>query len=274
MFATVSSGARSTVDEAEVRKFGEMADRWWHEEKGPFAGLHQMNAVRVPFIRHAVLDDFPAQTTLDASLRSPPQHLHRTALAGKRILDIGCGGGILAEALARSGGQVTGIDASRENIEAAKIHAARDSSIASRLSYACITAEELAAQGELFDAVVASEVIEHVADVDTFVGACKAMVKPGGRLVITTINRTPKSFALAIVGAEYIARIVPAGTHDWGKFLKPEEISRLLECGGEGGTMRVAERIGFRYNPLTGAWSTAPRDLDVNYGIIAVKETM
>ena len=179
------------------------------------------------------------------------------------MLDVGCGGGLLAEPLARLGAAVLGIDAAKEAVEAAALHAA-EGGLA--IDYRHATAEELAEAGARFDVVLNMEVVEHVADVDAFLGASAALVKPGGAMVLATLNRTPKAFALAIVGAEYLLRWLPRGTHDWRRFLRPSELANLLRGHG----LEIEELTGVAYNPLSGAWHLT-RDLDVNYMVFAVK---
>jgi 2-polyprenyl-6-hydroxyphenyl methylase/3-demethylubiquinone-9 3-methyltransferase len=196
---------RTTVDRDEVARFAALADDWWHP-RGKMAPLHKFNPVRLGFIR----DQAFAQFGRDADSLD--------CLKGLSFLDVGCGGGIVAEPLARLGGEVIGIDPAEENIEAAKLHAGK-SGLA--IDYRATTVEELAESGAAFDLVIASEVVEHVADLDFFVARSAALVKPGGLMIVTTINRTLKSFALAIVGAEYILRWLPVGTHNWEKLVTP-----------------------------------------------------
>jgi 2-polyprenyl-6-hydroxyphenyl methylase / 3-demethylubiquinone-9 3-methyltransferase len=307
--------AVSSIDPAEVRKFAGLAAHWWSETRGPFAALHRMNAVRVPLIRRALLaGGSPAAPPRDAAAALP--------LAGFTVCDVGCGGGILAEALARLGATVTGIDAAPANVAAAAAHAALDPRLAPRLSYRCTTAEQVAVSGAQFDAVVASEVLEHVNDPPSFVASLAAMVKvrrprrawswgrggagrcigahacsqrparshgvqgccprygdapinpsplapslqPDGRLVVTTLNRTARSFLAAILAAEYALGLVPPGTHEWAKFVTPDELQRM--CAGAG--VRVVETTGLAYNPLTGAWSLTA-DEGINYAAVARK---
>ena len=183
--------------------------------------------------------------------------------AGLQLLDIGCGGGLIAEPMARLGAEVVGADPSDANIEVARLHAER-SGLA--IDYRSTTAEAMASAGEQFDAVLALEVVEHVADVDAFLGACAALLRPGGVLFVATINRTPKSFAMAIVGAEYLLRWLPRGTHDFSKLVKPSELEAALGKAGLG----VIDRSGLRYNPLADRWSRSA-DMDVNYMMAAEK---
>jgi 2-polyprenyl-6-hydroxyphenyl methylase/3-demethylubiquinone-9 3-methyltransferase len=213
--------------------------------------LHKFNPVRLGFIKEAACRRFARDARrLDC-------------LAGLRFLDIGCGGGLLSEPLARLGAQVVGADPAVANIEAAKAHAAAGGLT---IDYRATTAEALADAGERFDVVLAMEVVEHVADLHLFVRRCGEMVKPGGLLVGATLNRTLKSFALAIVGAEYVLRWLPRGTHRWDKFVTPNEFEIALEQGG----LSVVEQTGVIYNPLADRWSVA-RDMDVNYMLVAEK---
>lgn len=241
----------STVDPAEVARFAAMAREWWAPD-GKMRPLHKLNPVRIAFIKELACEIF------DRS----PRNLR--CLEGLRILDIGCGGGILSEPLARLGGDVTGIDPAAENVEVAKVHAAQSGLV---ISYRAETAEALADAGERFDIVIASEVVEHVADLALFVKRSAEMVKPGGFFAVTTINRTLKSFALAIVGAEYVLRWLPVGTHTWDKFVTPEEMREEFTAND----LREIDRGGIIFNPLTGEWRRGS-DTDVNYMIAARKE--
>jgi 2-polyprenyl-6-hydroxyphenyl methylase/3-demethylubiquinone-9 3-methyltransferase len=243
-------GGSPTVDEAEVDRFSALAAEWWNP-RGQMAPLHKLNPVRVAYIR----DQVAAHFDRDAK--------RLDSLVGLRILDIGCGGGILAEPLARLGAQVVGADPSSTNIEAAKLHAAR---AGLTIDYRCTYAEALADAGERFDVVLAMEVVEHVADLDLFVQRCVEMVKPAGLMFVATINRTLKSFALAIVGAEYVLRWLPRGTHQWSKFVTPGEIKRRLTANG----LRLIDETGVIYNPLADRWQRAS-DMDVNYMVVAAR---
>ena len=238
----------STVDEAEVVRFSARAAEWW-DPRGEMAMLHRFNPVRLAFIKQAACRQFG---------REEPR---LDALAGLRVLDIGCGGGILSEPLARLGAAVVGADPSPANIEAAKLHAA-EAGVA--VDYRASTAEALAEQGERFDIVLAMEVVEHVADLGLFVGSCAQMVKPGGLMITATLNRTLKSFALAIVGAEYVLRWLPRGTHRWDKFVTPNELEAALERHG----LAVIDETGVVYNLLADRWQLAS-DMDVNYIVVA-----
>jgi 2-polyprenyl-6-hydroxyphenyl methylase / 3-demethylubiquinone-9 3-methyltransferase len=239
-----------TVDQDEVAHFSRLAGQWW-DPRGPMAPLHKFNPVRLAYVRDRAAAHFGRD----------PKRLD--SLAGLRILDIGCGGGVLSEPLARLGASVTGIDPSGSNIAVARQHAER-SGVA--VDYRETTAEALAATGEVFDVVLAMEVVEHVTDVGLFVELAAAMVKPGGLLFVATLNRTAKSFALAIVGAEYILRWLPRGTHQWDKFVTPNELEIALEQSG----MRVAGETGVIYNLFADRWQLAA-DRDVNYMVVAEK---
>jgi 2-polyprenyl-6-hydroxyphenyl methylase/3-demethylubiquinone-9 3-methyltransferase len=234
----------STVDPSEVARFSALAEDWWNP-RGKMAPLHKFNPVRLGYIRDQAAARFD---------RDPKQ---LGCLKGLRMLDIGCGGGILSEPLARLGASMVGADPSETNIEAAKVHAAQ-SGLA--IDYRATTAEDLSAAGERFDVVLAMEVVEHVADVNLFVESCAAMVKPGGLMIAATLNRTLKSFALAIVGAEYILRWLPVGTHDWNKFVTPNELEIAMELAG----LSVIGEQGVIYNPLADEWRLST-DMDVNY---------
>lgn len=240
----------STIDHDEVARFERMAKTWW-DERGPMAPLHKFNPVRLAYIRDQAAVHFS---------RDPKQ---AGCLSGLRILDIGCGGGILSEPLARLGASVVGADPAAANIEIARSHAAQSGL---SIDYRATTAEALADAGERFDIVLAMEVVEHVTDVDLFVRRCGEMVKPGGMMLAATLNRTMKSFALAIVGAEYILRWLPRGTHRWDKFVTPEE----LETAMSHADLRVVDERGVIYNPFSDSWKLAD-DMDVNYMLTAAK---
>ncbi len=240
----------STIDPAEIDQFERLAETWW-DERGPMATLHKFNPARLGYIRDQVALHFG---------RDPQQ---AGCLSGIRMLDIGCGGGILSEPLARLGAAVVGADPAQANIEAARRHAAL-SGVA--VDYRATTAEALADAGERFDVVLAMEVVEHVADVKLFVARCAEMVNPGGMMIAATLNRTLKSFALAIVGAEYVLRWLPRGTHRWDKFVTPEE----LETAMRHADLRVVDERGVVYNLFRDAWLLSD-DMDVNYMLTAVK---
>ena len=242
--------ARSSIDPDEIARFEAMAAEWW-DPHGKFRPLHKFNPVRLGWIRDRLLGHFGR----DAASPRP--------LEGLRILDIGCGGGLVAEPMARLGATVTGVDASHRNVEVARIHAAQGGLA---IDYRQGTAEELLAAGERFDVVLSLEVVEHVADPAAFLGACAGLVAPGGALFVATINRTPQAFALAIVGAEYVLRWLPRGTHSWSKFVRPSEVAAALRPTG----LELREFAGMSYNPLRDAWS-AGRDLGVNYMAFATR---
>jgi 2-polyprenyl-6-hydroxyphenyl methylase/3-demethylubiquinone-9 3-methyltransferase len=246
----MAEAKRTTIDAAEVERFSAMAAEWW-DPSGKFRPLHKFNPVRLAYIRDQVAARFG---------RDP--HAARP-FEGLRFLDIGCGGGLLCEPMARLGAEVVGVDPSGTNIEVAKLHAAE-----SRVDvdYRAATAEELADAGEKFDVVLNMEVVEHVADVGLFVERCAEMVKPGGIMFVATINRTLKALGLAIVGAEYLLRWLPKGTHQYEKLVRPDELEKALAEAG----MTIADRTGVSYNPLADRWQRS-RDMDVNYMLMAEK---
>ena len=234
-----------SVDAAEVERFSRMATDWWNP-KGKFAPLHRFNPVRLGFIRERALTRFGR----DAGARRP--------FGGLRLLDIGCGGGLLSEPMARLGFEVTGVDASERNIGAAKAHAAQSGL---SVNYLCSTVETLAEEDSApFDLILNMEVIEHVADRAQFLRDCTRMVAPGGMMIVATLNRTVKALALAVVGAEHVLRWLPVGTHDWRKFVRPEELRTWLD----GEHVEVEGPFGVSFSPLTGRWSQSG-DTDVNY---------
>ena len=240
--------ADATVDITEVDRFSRLAGQWW-DPHGKMAVLHTFNPVRLAYIRDAACRRYgrdPAR---------PP------CLDGLRVLDIGCGGGLLCEPLARLGAAVVGADPSGANIAAARLHAEAGGL---SIDYRVTAAEALADAGERFDVVLAMEVVEHVADVDLFVSRCAGMVKPGGLMVAATLNRTLKSFALAILGAEYVLRWLPRGTHQWDKFVTPAELERALARAG----LRVSDATGVVYHPLSDTWRLSA-DMAVNYMMVA-----
>jgi 2-polyprenyl-6-hydroxyphenyl methylase/3-demethylubiquinone-9 3-methyltransferase len=241
---------RGTIDEAEVARFSRMSSQWW-DARGPMAALHKFNPVRLAYIRDRVAEHFDRDVKRLDSLK------------GLRILDIGCGGGILSEPLARLGASMVGADPSESNIAVAQHHAAQ---AGLTIDYRNTTAEALAEAGESFDVVLAMEVVEHVADVGLFVNLAASMVKPGGLLFVATLNRTMKSFALAIVGAEYVLRWLPRGTHQWDKFITPSELEITIEKAG----FRITDETGVIYNLLADRWQLST-DMDVNYMVVAEK---
>lgn len=242
--------AAGTVDPAEIERFQAMAGTWWDPD-GPMKPLHQLMPARLRFLRQAILE-----------------HTGRTGdgarpLEGLCVLDIGCGGGLVSEPLTRLGASVTGVDAAEKNIAAARAHAEAGGL---QIDYRHGTAEDLAETGAQFDVVLALEIVEHVADLGQFVDALSRLVSPGGLVVFSTLNRTPKAWALAIAGAEYVMRWLPRGTHTYAKFVKPSELA--ARCRGAG--LRVTGLTGLVFSPLAG-WSLSRSDLDVNYFATAVR---
>jgi 2-polyprenyl-6-hydroxyphenyl methylase/3-demethylubiquinone-9 3-methyltransferase len=242
----------SSIDPAEVERFSRIAAEWW-DPKGKFAPLHKFNPTRLAFIRDQALHRFGR----DGRARRP--------FEGLRLLDIGCGGGLLSEPMSRLGFTVVGVDASERNIGTASAHASEQGLA---VDYRCSTAEALLAAGERFDVILNMEVIEHVADPGQFLRDCAGMLKPGGLMIVATLNRTLKAFALAKVGAEYVLRWLPAGTHDWSKFLKPEELRGFLDGAP---ALTVDGPFGVVFDPLTGRWSQS-HDCDVNYMMTVVRD--
>jgi len=242
---SASPDLRSSIDPEEVERFSRIAAEWW-DPHGKFAPLHRFNPTRLTFIRDKALAQFG---------RAP---LARRPFEGLRLLDIGCGGGLLSEPMTRLGFQVTGVDASERNIGTASTHAAEQGL---NIDYRCATAEQLLAEGTApFDVILNMEVIEHVADPGAYLRSCAQLLAPGGIMIVATLNRTLKALALAKVGAEYVLRWLPAGTHDWRKFLKPDELKGFLQ----GEPVQVDGPYGVVFNPITGRWSQS-RDSEVNY---------
>ncbi len=239
-----------SVDAGEIARFARLAKAWW-DPRGAFRPLHKLNPVRLAFVRARAASHFGR----DAKALRP--------LEGLEVLDIGCGGGLLCEPLARLGAKVSGIDAEPGSIAAARAHAA-ESGLA--IDYGAATAEELASGGRRFDIVLNMEVVEHVADVQGFLAASLELLKPRGIMVVATLNRTPQSFAFAIVGAEYLLGWLPRGTHDWRKFLRPSELAAELRASGA----RLSELTGVRYSPLTDRFALSD-DLSVNYMALVEK---
>ncbi len=250
MTAETSRTATGTVDPAEVARFSQLSEEWW-DPKGRMAPLHKMNPLRLTYIRDAACRRFNRN----------PKSLN--CLAGLRILDIGCGAGLLCEPLNRLGAQVVGVDPSETNISIARAHADKSQLL---IDYRCTTIEAMDLR-ERFDIVLAMEVVEHVADLALFLDRCAALTKPGGMMAVATLNRTWKSFALAIVGAEYILRWLPRGTHQWDKFVTPDEVEMHLARNH----LTIAEQSGMTYSPLADRWSLSG-DMDVNYLMIAEKD--
>ena len=235
----------STIDAGEVAKFQAMAAEWW-DPNGKFKPLHMLNPCRLDYITGQIAAEFDRDRRAERPFE------------GLRLLDIGCGGGLLSEPMARLGASVVGADAAERNIPVAEVHA-RQSGL--DIDYRHTTAEALAAAGEQFDVVLNMEVVEHVADPLIYLTACHDLLKPGGLHICSTINRNPKSYAMAIFGAEVVMRWLPRGTHDWAKFITPDELFDLLEQAG----LEPVDRKGFVFNPISWAWRLSDRDLSVNY---------
>jgi 2-polyprenyl-6-hydroxyphenyl methylase/3-demethylubiquinone-9 3-methyltransferase len=240
----------ASIDRAEIDKFSRLAEEWWNPD-GPMRPLHRLNPVRLAFIRDVALAHFRR----DGKSLSP--------FGGLRLVDVGCGGGLLCEPMARVGFDVLGIDAAGDNIRIAEAHAA---SLGLPVRYRSATAEALVDEGATFDVVLIMEVIEHVADVPAFVGACANLVAPGGVMIASTLNRTIKSLAMAKIGAEYVLRWLPAGTHDWSRFVTPFEFKVQLEDAG----LTVTRLQGVSFDVLNWDWRLS-NDSDVNYMIVAEK---
>ncbi|MEM9196449.1 MAG: bifunctional 2-polyprenyl-6-hydroxyphenol methylase/3-demethylubiquinol 3-O-methyltransferase UbiG [Pseudomonadota bacterium] len=241
----------ATVDPSEIAKFEAMAAEWW-DPQGKFRPLHMLNPCRLQY----VTDQIAAHFARDVRSQAP--------FAGLRILDIGCGGGLLCEPMARLGAEVTGVDAASRNIPVAQIHAEQSGLT---IAYRHATAEDLVAEGAAFDIVLNMEVVEHVADPQAYTDACAALLKPGGLMLCSTINRNPKSYMMAIIGAEYVMRWLPKGTHEWRKFITPDELFGLIERAG----LTPIDRKGYVFNPVSWSWRVSARDLSVNYVTASVK---
>ena len=241
----------NTVDPSEIAKFEAMAAEWW-DPKGKFKPLHMMNPVRLQYIT----DQIAAEFDRDVNETAP--------FAGLRILDIGCGGGLLCEPMARLGATIVGADAAERNIPVARIHAEQSGL---DIDYRHTTADAMAEAGEQFDVVLNMEVVEHVADPLAYLTACQQLLKPGGLHLCSTINRNPKSFAMAIVGAEYVMRWLPKGTHEWNKFITPDELFELMKNAG----LKPVDRKGYVFDFMRFTWSISDRDLSVNYVTAALK---
>ncbi|NNU79225.1 bifunctional 2-polyprenyl-6-hydroxyphenol methylase/3-demethylubiquinol 3-O-methyltransferase UbiG [Halovulum dunhuangense] len=247
----MSATQETTVDDSEIAKFEAMAAEWW-DPHGKFKPLHMLNPTRLDYI----IDQICAEFGRDPKARAP--------FAGLRILDIGCGGGLLSEPMARLGAEVVGADAAARNIPVARIHAEQSGL---NIDYRHTTAEALAEAGERFDVVLNMEVVEHVADPLVYLAACQQLLKPGGLMVCSTLNRNPKSYMMAIIGAEHVMRWLPKGTHDWKKFITPDELFDLLRKAG----LDPVDRKGFVFNPVAWSWRISDRDLSVNYVTASIK---
>ncbi|NKX45196.1 bifunctional 2-polyprenyl-6-hydroxyphenol methylase/3-demethylubiquinol 3-O-methyltransferase UbiG [Roseicyclus persicicus] len=240
-----------TVDAGEIAKFEAMAAEWWNPN-GKFKPLHMLNPTRLDYITRQIAAEFGRDLTAPRPFE------------GLRLLDIGCGGGLLSEPMARLGAEVVGADAAPRNIPVAQIHAAQSGLT---IDYRHTTAEALAEAGEQFDVVLNMEVVEHVSDPQAYLTACQQLLKPGGLMICSTINRNPKSYLMAIIGAEYVMRWLPKGTHEWAKFITPDELYGLIRTAG----LEPVDRKGFVFNKLTWTWSISDRDLSVNYVTASVK---
>ena len=240
---------RATLDAGEVDRFARIASEWW-DPNGKFRPLHKIGPARLSF----VVESLAVHFNLPSGLRR---------LSGLKLLDIGCGGGLISEPLARLGADVTGIDPAPENIETARRHA---EAIGLAVSYRQALVEDLAAENATFDAVLCLEVVEHVPDVPAFLKICSGLVRPGGLMIVSTLNRTLKAYFLAIIGAEYVLRWLPVGTHQWERFVTPDELRKHVLAAGLGEpTLR-----GLVYDPLADQWSLSD-DTDVNYLAAAAK---
>lgn len=244
--------AQSSIDPAEVAKFQAMAREWW-DPNGKFKPLHMLNPTRLDYVTRQIAAQFGRDLTQPLPFQ------------GLTLLDIGCGGGLMAEPMARLGASVTGADAAAGNITVASLHARQQDL---PIDYRATTAEALAADGHAYDVVMALEIVEHVAEPPAFIATCRDLVKPGGMLIQSTLNRTARSFAAAIIGAEWVMRWLPKGTHDWRRFITPDELATMTEAAG----LRVVDRCGMVFNPLGWSWSLSPRDLSVNYAMTALRE--
>jgi 2-polyprenyl-6-hydroxyphenyl methylase/3-demethylubiquinone-9 3-methyltransferase len=243
--------AQTTVDPAEIAKFEAMAAEWWDLE-GKFKPLHMLNPTRLDYITRQIAAEFDRDLMADKPFD------------GLRILDIGCGGGLLCEPMARLGADIVGADAAERNIPVAQVHAEQSGL---DIDYRFTTAEDMAAAGEQFDIVLNMEVVEHVANPLSYLTACQQLLKPEGLHICSTINRNPKSFAMAIVGAEYVMRWLPKGTHEFNKFITPDELFALLEQAG----LNPVDRKGFKFDFLGWSWSISDSDMSVNYVTAALK---
>ena len=244
-------GAPTSIDTNEVAKFEAMAAEWWDSE-GKFKPLHLMNPCRLDYITHQIAGEFDRDLKKD------------TPFAGLRILDIGCGGGLLSEPMARLGAHVVGADAAAGNNPVAKLHAEQSGLT---IDYRHTTAEDLATLGETFDVILNMEVIEHVADPLSYLKACNQLLGDQGLMLCSTLNRNTKSFVMAIIGAEWVMRWLPKGTHDWRKFITPDELFNLLQQAG----LKPVDKKGMVFNPVSWRWSLSNRDLSCNYVTASLK---
>ncbi len=237
--------AQSTIDPAEIEKFQAMAAEWW-DPNGKFRPLHMLNPCRLDYITRQIAAEFERDMTAERPFE------------GLRLLDIGCGGGLLSEPMTRLGATVVGADAAARNIPVARVHAEEQGL---EIDYRHTTAEDLVEHGEAFDIVLNMEVVEHVADPQAYLTACHDLLKPGGLMVCSTLNRNPKSYVFAIIGAEHVMRWLPKGTHEWSKFITPDELYDMLKNAG----LDPVDRKGMVFNPLGWSWGLSDRDLSVNY---------
>ena len=244
---------QTTIDPAEVAKFEAMAAEWWNPD-GKFRPLHLMNPCRLDYITAQIAAEY------NRDLRAP------LPFAGLQILDIGCGGGLLSEPMARLGATVVGADAAPRNIPVAQVHAQAQGLA---IDYRHTTAEDLVAAGEKFDVVLNMEVVEHVSDPQGYMTACHDLLNTNGVMICSTLNRNAKSFVMAIIGAEWVMRWLPKGTHDWAKFITPDELQRLIEKAG----LSLLDRKGMVFNPITWSWSLSARDLSCNYVTTSVRRS-
>ncbi|MEL7460126.1 MAG: bifunctional 2-polyprenyl-6-hydroxyphenol methylase/3-demethylubiquinol 3-O-methyltransferase UbiG [Pseudomonadota bacterium] len=243
--------AQTTIDPAEIEKFQAMAAEWW-DPNGKFRPLHMLNPCRLDYITRQIAAEF------DRDLKA------EKPFAGLRLLDIGCGGGLLSEPMTRLGATVVGADAAERNIPVARVHAEEQGL---DIDYRHTTAEALVDAGEVFDVILNMEVVEHVADPQAYLQACHDLMKPGGLMVCSTLNRNPKSYVFAIIGAEHVMRWLPKGTHEWSKFITPDELYDLLRNTG----LDPLDRKGMVFNPLGWSWGLSDRDLSVNYVTTSVR---
>ena len=246
----MSSATINTLDTEEIARFSKISSTWW-DENGPFKPLHHMNPTRLEYVTQQIAQCYFQNTDISHNFQ------------GLSVVDIGCGGGLMAEPLTRLGTQVTGIDGSEKTIDVATSHAKL---MGLGIDYRCTTAEVLAATGAQYDIVLALEIVEHVADVPGFIKTCQNLAKPGGLVIFSTLNRTAKSYAIAILGAEYIMRWLPIGTHEWKKFLTPGELGSHMRTAD----LHLTDISGMTFNPLSWSWSLS-KDLDVNYFISCKK---